>query len=180
VVASGSTDKTIRFWDAQTHEQLAVIRVGSMVYGLGFSPDPGAPGRLAAGCADSTIRLIDVATRQEVANLRGHTDYVHSVAWSPDGTGLVSGSGDFTVRVWDALSPAVRAQQPDALHPPPLARRRLATAAWFRCWPSTATDSPSRSIVLYSGSPDAQDDPGRDARRTGRTVNDVDLGIGTV
>jgi len=29
-----------------------------------------------------------------------------SVAWSPDGTRLVSGSGDFTVRVWDALPPA--------------------------------------------------------------------------
>ena len=109
------SDKTVRLWDAQTHEQLAVIPVGSIVYGVAFSPDGT---RLAAGCADSTIRLIDVATRQEVANLRGHTDYVHAVAWSPDGTRLVSGSGDFTVRIWDALSPAVRSQPPDALHPP--------------------------------------------------------------
>ena len=115
LVASGSSDKTVRLWDVQTHEPLAVIPVGSIVYGLAFSPDGT---RLAAGCADSTIRLIDVATRQEVANLRGHTDYVHAVAWSPDGTRLVSGSGDFTVRIWDALSPAVRAQPPDALHPP--------------------------------------------------------------
>ena len=66
--------------------------------------------RLAAGCRDNTIRLIDVASRQQVAELRGHTDYVHAVAWSPDGTRLVSGSGDFTVRIWDALPPAVRAQ----------------------------------------------------------------------
>jgi WD40 repeat protein len=60
--------------------------------------------RLAVGCADTTIRLIDVAHRHEVAALRGHTDYVHAVAWSPDGTRLVSGSGDYTVRVWDSLS----------------------------------------------------------------------------
>jgi WD40 repeat protein len=29
--------------------------------------------------------------------LRGHTDYVHAAAWSPDGTRLAAGSGDFTV-----------------------------------------------------------------------------------
>ena len=48
--------------------------------------------------------------RQQVAELRGHTDYVHAVAWSPDGTRLVSGSGDFTVRVWDSLSIQARAR----------------------------------------------------------------------
>jgi WD40 repeat protein len=46
-----------------------------------------------------------------VAELRGHTDYVHAVAWSPDGTRLVSGSGDFTVRVWDSLSAQERAKR---------------------------------------------------------------------
>ena len=29
-------------------------------------------------------------------------DLVHSVGWSPDGEKIVSGSGDFTSRVWDA------------------------------------------------------------------------------
>ena len=33
---------------------------------------------------------------------QGHTDWVTSVAFSPDGTRIVSGSGDETVRVWDA------------------------------------------------------------------------------
>jgi WD40 repeat protein len=46
--------------------------------------------------------------------LHGHTDYVHAVAWSPDGTRLVSGSGDYTVRVWDSLSVQERAKQADA------------------------------------------------------------------
>ena len=49
--------------------------------------------------APTTLRLIDVATRQEVAELRGHTDFVHAVAWSSDGTRLVSGSGDRSIRV---------------------------------------------------------------------------------
>ncbi|KAG6328369.1 hypothetical protein ID866_10720 [Astraeus odoratus] len=34
--------------------------------------------------------------------LQGHTDYVRSVAFSPDGTRIVLGSSDKTVRVWDA------------------------------------------------------------------------------
>jgi WD40 repeat protein len=75
---------------------------------MAFSPDGT---RLAAGCRDNTIRLIDVATWQEVAELRGHTDYVHAVAWSPDGTRLVSGSGDSTVRIWDSLSVQERAKK---------------------------------------------------------------------
>jgi hypothetical protein len=36
-----------------------------------------------------------------VARLPGHTGYVWSPAFSPDGTTLASGSGDFTVRLWD-------------------------------------------------------------------------------
>ena len=59
---------------------------------------------LALGCADTTIRLIDVASRQEVATLRVHTDYVHAVAWSPDGTRLASSSDDYAGRIWDSLS----------------------------------------------------------------------------
>jgi WD40 repeat protein len=115
LLASGSDDKTIRFWDARTGESRAVIPAGSVVYGLAFSPDGT---RLAAGCGDNTVRLFDVAARQQIAELRGHTDYVHAVAWSPDGTRLASGSEDFTVRVWDALPPAVRARPPDAYLPP--------------------------------------------------------------
>ena len=37
-----------------------------------------------------------------------------------------------------------------------------------------------RSQALHPGTQEAQVDPGRDAGRAGRTVNDVELGIGTV
>ena len=110
---------TVRLWSPATGRLVATFQTGSGLVGgvfmVAFSPDGT---RLAAGCRDNTVRLFDVASRQQVAELRGHTDYVHAVAWSPDGTRLVSGSGDFTVRIWDSLSPAIRAQTPDVTHPP--------------------------------------------------------------
>src|SRR5262245_45242825 len=116
LLAAASRDKTVRLWDAATREALAILPHGSLVYGVAFSPDGT---RLAAGCADNSIRLWDVATARgaggkelleaEVAELRGHDDYVHAVVWSPDGTRLLSASGDHTVRVWDSLSAQERA-----------------------------------------------------------------------
>ena len=44
------------------------------------------------GLLDGTVKLWDVATRTNIATLQGHTHYVNSVAFSPDGKILVSGS----------------------------------------------------------------------------------------
>lgn len=49
---------------------------------------------------NGTIRLRDVATGKVRAVLRGHTREVNSVAFSPDGETIVSGSGDNTIRLW--------------------------------------------------------------------------------
>jgi hypothetical protein len=61
------------------------------------------PGKtLASASADETVRLWDLATRRPLGEpLQGHTDYVLSVAFSPDGKTLASASWDKTVRLWD-------------------------------------------------------------------------------
>jgi serine/threonine protein kinase len=38
--------------------------------------------------------------------LKGHTGFVNAVSWSPDGSRLLTGSGDRTAKVWDAKTGA--------------------------------------------------------------------------
>jgi WD40 repeat protein len=83
------------------------------VFSVAFSPDGT---RIASGGDDHTVRLWDADTSpmgtinigdsgQPVGEpMTGHTDWVSSVAFSPDGKRIASSSGDGTVRVWDADS----------------------------------------------------------------------------
>jgi WD40 repeat protein len=91
-LASGGTDETIKVWDAISGEELWALPGHEVVHSLAFSP---------SGSSDKTIKLWDVETRQELRTLTGHSNYVFSVAFSPNGETIASGSWDKTVKLWD-------------------------------------------------------------------------------
>jgi WD40 repeat protein len=46
--------------------------------------------------------LVAASLELKAEKQSAHSDYVRSVAFSPDGSSIVSGSGDKTIKVWDA------------------------------------------------------------------------------
>ena len=51
-----------------------------------------------------SIRVWSAKTGDVIFVLKGHSSGVNSIAFSPDGSRIVSGSGDRTVRVWEVTS----------------------------------------------------------------------------
>ena len=54
----------------------------------------------------TTVQVWDASSGAELKVLNGHTNSIQSVAFSSDGTHIVSGSWDKSVQVWDAMSGA--------------------------------------------------------------------------
>ena len=96
---TASGDKTARIWDAETYQQIAVLKGHEdAVSSAEFSPDGK---RIVTASGDKTARIWDAETYQQIAVLKGHEDAVSSAAFSPDGKRIVTASAD-TAKIWDA------------------------------------------------------------------------------
>jgi WD40 repeat protein len=101
-IVSGSTDQTVRVWDAISGGVLQTFEGHKgWVRSVAFSSDDL---RIVSGSSDSTVRIWDAVSGITLNVLEGHTSWVCSVAFSSDDSRIVSGSNDTTVRIWDAVS----------------------------------------------------------------------------
>lgn len=98
-LASSGMDNTVRLW-TPGDTQPAVREFSTPVSSVRYSPDGT---RLAVGLFDGTTHLIDADLANSRADvvLDGHTDWIHFVAFSPDGQQLVTVSKDASARIWD-------------------------------------------------------------------------------
>jgi WD40 repeat protein len=104
-------NNTVRVWDAATGETVRVLRLSigeeaGTISSAALSHD-GKQLAVARGGIkdeDSRIYVIVLASGQIEHVLKGHTEKVRALAYSPDGKWLASGSDDTTIRLWDAAS----------------------------------------------------------------------------
>ncbi len=105
--------RSIYLWDTDVTEVKATFKtLDTIISALAFSPN----GKLlACGCSDGSIRLWNATAQQKglggtfgqylpTLKLKGHKETVNKLAFSPDGTTLLSGSLDGTIRAWDTTT----------------------------------------------------------------------------
>ncbi len=100
-LAIGTSMNTVQLWDASRGAQVRTMgghsaRIGSLAWNGCI---------LSSGSRDTTIVNHDVrVANHHVATLRGHSQEVCGLSWSPDGRTLASGSNDNSVALWDAAA----------------------------------------------------------------------------
>lgn len=113
-IATSGARGEVLFWDARTHRRTGGLQVhrdteGAMSSLLAFSPDGRTlavtvTGHDTADGDKSAVQLWDVREGRRTATLRGHSGWVTSLAFGPDGNTLATGASDATTQLWDVRS----------------------------------------------------------------------------
>jgi len=76
-IISGSSDSTIKLWEAVTGQEIRTFKGHSReITSVGFSPDKKY---IISGSSDAAIKLWEVTTGKEIRTFTGHKQEVNSI-----------------------------------------------------------------------------------------------------
>ncbi|VTR95617.1 wd40 repeat-containing protein : G-protein beta WD-40 repeats containing protein, putative OS=Talaromyces stipitatus (strain ATCC 10500 / CBS 375.48 / QM 6759 / NRRL 1006) GN=TSTA_062310 PE=4 SV=1: WD40: WD40: WD40 [Gemmata massiliana] len=104
LVAWATGHRKVRVWDITTPNPTDFPQERDCP-ALALSTD----GSMLATAGDWNAKIYDLKTKRERVVLKGHKGQVLSVAFSPDGSTVATGSFDSTVRLWDTATGKERA-----------------------------------------------------------------------
>ena len=94
---SGVENIQLAVWDAKTGNYRREIRLsGGLIQTIRFSPD----GKSLAIGSGNQIWMWDAADWQVEERFTGHVGDIVDLAFTPDGTGILSAGSDGTIRLW--------------------------------------------------------------------------------
>ncbi|KAG1869677.1 quinon protein alcohol dehydrogenase-like superfamily [Suillus tomentosus] len=99
LATSGAGSKQhAKIWDAKTGKLVPTLETADSVWCLAWTQDGKT---LMSGLYEGWIRTWSTTSWKEIAVLDGHTEYVSSIAISPNGRILASASSDHTAQLWN-------------------------------------------------------------------------------
>jgi WD40 repeat protein len=160
ILASGSEDRSVRLWDGRKGFYIDIVgKHEKCVSSVAFSLNNGRI-TLASSSEDKTIKLWHPteqlsATSKEHASwdnfktLEGHTSWVWSVAFSPDGKTLASSSDDRTIRLWnvDTGEHVILGKQTNGIEEEH--NNRIGTVAFSRDGKRLASGSEDQTVKIW-------------------------------
>ncbi len=101
-VLIGGDGGEVQTWSVEEGKRTGRIEnLGAMVLALAVNPKGD---QLLIGLADKTARLFELTDLRPKATLGGHLGPVNSVAFSPDGSRLVTAGGEGGIKIWETAT----------------------------------------------------------------------------
>ncbi len=100
ILAGAGYEGNVKLWKVPNWRSHGTLPSNGTVSDISFSPDSGT----LATTGFETVNLWTVDIGENIATLTGHTDWVRTTTFAPDGSTLISGGADGTLRIWDVTS----------------------------------------------------------------------------